>query len=90
MLNIKTLKDTLSRMDLQGLQDYARVNKNDPYIVSMALSMANTLKKQKLLVKGRLECSRSLKWLTNKLLRWWLLPHNRWLLHRSNRCSLKM
>ncbi len=47
MLNIKTLTDTLSGMDLQELQDYARVNKNDPYIVSMALSMANTKKKIK-------------------------------------------
>ena len=53
MLNIKTLKDTLSGMDLQGLQDYARVNKNDPYIVSMALSMANTLKKIDTAKKGQ-------------------------------------
>jgi hypothetical protein len=53
MLNIKTLKDTLSGMDLQGLQDYARVNKNDPYIVSMALSMANTLKKREIAKKGQ-------------------------------------
>jgi len=53
MLNVKTLTDTLSGMDLQGLQDYARVNKNDPYIVSMALSMANTLKKMEVAKKGR-------------------------------------
>jgi len=53
MLNIKTLTDTLSGMDLQELQDYARVNKNDPYIVSMALSMANTKKKIKVAQDGQ-------------------------------------
>jgi len=53
MLNIKTLTDTLSGMDLQELQDYARVNKNDPYIVSMALSMANTKKKIKIAQDGQ-------------------------------------
>ena len=53
MLNIKTLTDTLSDMDLQELHDYARVNKNDPYIVSMALSMANTKKKIDIAQKGR-------------------------------------
>ena len=53
MLNIKTLTDTLSGMDLQELQDYATVNKNDPYIVSMALSMANTKKKMDIAQKGQ-------------------------------------
>jgi hypothetical protein len=53
LTNLNNLKDTLSGMDLQGLQDYARVNKNDPYIVSMALSMANTLKKMEVAKKGR-------------------------------------
>jgi len=53
MLNIKTLTDTLSGMDLQELQNYAKVNKNDPYIVSMALSMANTLKKLKVAQDGQ-------------------------------------
>ena len=53
MLNLKTLTDTLTDMDLQELQDYARVNKNDPYIVSMALSMANTKKKLKVAQDGQ-------------------------------------
>jgi len=53
LTNLNNLKDTLSGMDLQGLQNYARVNKNDPYIVSMALSMANTLKKMEVAKKGR-------------------------------------
>jgi len=53
LTNLNNLKDTLSGMDLQGLQDYARVNKNDPYIVSMALSMANTLKKLKVAQDGQ-------------------------------------
>jgi hypothetical protein len=53
MLNVKTLTDTLSGMDLQELQDYATVNKNDPYIVSMALSMANTKKKMDIAQKGQ-------------------------------------
>lgn len=53
LTNLNNLKDTLSGMDLQGLQDYARVNKNDPYIVSMALSMANTLKKMKVAQDGQ-------------------------------------
>jgi hypothetical protein len=53
LTNLNNLKDTLSGMDLQGLQDYARVNKNDPYIVSMALSMANTLKKIDIAKKGQ-------------------------------------
>ena len=53
MLNVKTLTDTLSGMNLQELQDYATVNKNDPYIVSMALSMANTKKKMDIAQKGQ-------------------------------------
>jgi hypothetical protein len=53
LTNLNNLKDTLSGMDLQGLQDYARVNKNDPYVVSMALSMANTLKKMDVAKKGQ-------------------------------------
>jgi len=47
MLNIKTLTDTLSRMELPQLQQYAKLHKDDPYIVSMALSIANQKKQMK-------------------------------------------
>jgi len=44
MLNVKTLTDTMSRMQLPQLQQYAALHKNDPYIVTLALSIANQKK----------------------------------------------
>jgi len=44
MLNVKTLTDTMSRMELPQLQQYATLHKNDPYIVTLALSIANQKK----------------------------------------------
>lgn len=44
MLNVKTLTDTMSRMELPQLQQYAALHKNDPYIVTLALSIANQKK----------------------------------------------
>jgi len=44
MLNVKTLTDTMSRMPLPQLQQYAALHKNDPYIVTLALSIANQKK----------------------------------------------
>jgi len=44
MLNVKTITDTLSRMPLPELQQYATLHKNDPYIVTLALSIANQKK----------------------------------------------
>jgi len=44
MLNVKTLTDTMSRMQLPQLQQYATLHKNDPYIVTLALSIANQKK----------------------------------------------
>jgi hypothetical protein len=47
MLNVKTITDTLSRMPLPELQQYATLHKNDPYIVTLALSIANQKKQMK-------------------------------------------
>jgi len=47
MLNVKTLTDTMSRMELPQLQQYAALHKNDPYIVTLALSIANQKKQMK-------------------------------------------
>lgn len=44
MLNVQTLTNTLSRMPLPDLQKYAALHKNDPYVVSLALSIANQKK----------------------------------------------
>ena len=53
MLNIKTLTDTLSRMQLPQLQQYATLHKNDPYIVTLALSIANQKKQMQAGQAGR-------------------------------------
>jgi len=50
MLDVKNLTDTMSRMPLPQLQQYAALHKNDPYIVTLALSIANQ-KKQMMLSK---------------------------------------
>lgn len=44
MLNVQNLTNTLSRMPLPQLQQYAALHKNDPYVVSLALSIANQKK----------------------------------------------
>lgn len=44
MLNVGALTNTLSRMPLPELQKYAALHKNDPYVVSLALSIANQKK----------------------------------------------
>lgn len=44
MLNVQTLTNTLSRMPLPQLQQYAALHKNDPYVVALALSIANQKK----------------------------------------------
>jgi hypothetical protein len=53
MLNVKTLTDTMSRMELPQLQQYAALHKNDPYIVTLALSIANQKKQMKAGQEGR-------------------------------------
>lgn len=53
MLNVKNLTDTLSRMQLPELYNYATVNKNDPYIVSLALSIANQKKQADIAKRGQ-------------------------------------
>lgn len=44
MLNVNALQKTLSAMTLPEIQNYASMHKNDPYVVAMALSVANTKK----------------------------------------------
>lgn len=44
MLNVQTLTNTLSRMPLPKLQRYAALHKDDPYVVALALSIANQKK----------------------------------------------
>jgi hypothetical protein len=51
MLNVQNLTNTLSRMELPDLQKYAAMHKNDPYVVSLALSIANQ-KKQMMVGKA--------------------------------------
>jgi hypothetical protein len=53
MLNVKTLTDTMSRMELPQLQQYAALHKNDPYIVTLALSIANQKKQMKMGQEGQ-------------------------------------
>lgn len=44
MLNVNALQKTLSAMSLPEIQKYASMHKDDPYVVSMALSVANMKK----------------------------------------------
>jgi hypothetical protein len=44
MLNVQALTQTLSAMQLPQLQQYAALHKDDPYVVTMALSIANQKK----------------------------------------------
>ena len=53
MLNVKSLTDTMSRMELPQLQQYAALHKNDPYVVTLALSIANQKKQMKAAQDGQ-------------------------------------
>ena len=44
MINAQALSQTLSAMSLPMLQKYASLHRNDPYVVSLALSIANQKK----------------------------------------------
>jgi hypothetical protein len=45
MMQAQSLRDTLLAMPLPRLQEYVRLHKDDPYVVTMALSIANDKKK---------------------------------------------
>lgn len=53
MLNISALTKTLSAMSLPQLQQYASLHKNDPYVVTMALSIANQKKQMQTAAEGQ-------------------------------------
>lgn len=53
MLNISALTKTLSAMSLPQLQQYASLHKNDPYVVTMALSIANQKKQLQTAAEGQ-------------------------------------
>lgn len=53
MLNVNALQKTLSAMPLDRLQQYAQLHKNDPYVVAMALSVANTKKEAMAIQQGQ-------------------------------------
>lgn len=53
MLNVKTLTDTMSRMTLPELQQYAALHKTDPYVVTLALSIANQKKQMQTSMAGQ-------------------------------------
>jgi tRNA A37 N6-isopentenylltransferase MiaA len=90
MLNVQNLTNTLSRMELPDLQKYAAMHKNDPYVVSLALSIANQKKQMMVGKAGQAGMQPQPKVVDQQIAQIWLLPHNRWLLHRSNRCFPKM
>ena len=46
-IDVRALSETLSAMPLPQLQQYAALHKNDPYIVTLALSIANQKKQMK-------------------------------------------
>jgi len=54
MINVNQITSRLSRMQLPELQQYAALHKNDPYIVSLAMSVANQ-KKQADVAKNGLQ-----------------------------------
>jgi hypothetical protein len=53
MLNVQALTSTLSAMSLPQLQQYASLHKNDPYVVTMALSIANQKKQMQTAAQGQ-------------------------------------
>ena len=52
MINVNRITDMLARMELPDLQKYAAMHKNDPYIVSLAMSVANTKKQANVAKNG--------------------------------------
>lgn len=52
MINVNQITTMLSRMELPDLQNYAELHKNDPYIVSLAMSVANTKKQAEIAKNG--------------------------------------
>jgi hypothetical protein len=53
MLNMSALTQTLSAMSLPQLQQYASLHKDDPYVVTMALSIANQKKQIQTAAQGQ-------------------------------------
>ena len=53
MLNVQALTSTLSAMSLPQLQQYASLHKDDPYVVTMALSIANQKKQMQTAAQGQ-------------------------------------
>lgn len=53
MLNVQALTTTLSAMSLPQLQQYAALHKTDPYVVTMALSIANQKKQAMTAMQGQ-------------------------------------
>jgi hypothetical protein len=53
MLNVQALTQTLSAMPLNQLQQYAQLHRNDPYVVTMALSIANQKKQAMIAQQGQ-------------------------------------
>jgi hypothetical protein len=52
MINVNQITRMLARMELPDLQQYAALHKNDPYIVSLAMSVANTKKQAEVAKNG--------------------------------------
>jgi len=52
MINVNQITRMLARMELPDLQSYAAMHKNDPYIVSLAMSVANTKKQAEIAKNG--------------------------------------
>jgi len=52
MINVNQITSRLSRMQLPELQQYAALHKNDPYIVSLAMSVANQKKQAEVAKNG--------------------------------------
>lgn len=52
MINVNALQKTLSAMSLPEIQKYASLHKNDPYVVAMAMSVANTKKEAQTAMQG--------------------------------------
>lgn len=52
MINVNQITRMLARMELPDLQNYAAMHKNDPYIVSLAMSVANTKKQAEVAKNG--------------------------------------
>jgi soluble lytic murein transglycosylase-like protein len=53
MLNVNQITSQLARMPDQALQDYAKMHKNDPYTVSLALAESNRRKEMRASAQGQ-------------------------------------